>query len=519
METLTDKEILAKKDAEIERLKSQLSLVLSELEYLKRMVFGRKSERFVPEPVAVNQLNLFTQADDLEDSVPDDEPVRETISYVRNKPKARQHPGRTPIPAHFPEEIHVVEPEEYTEGMVRIGEDRSEYVEFVPAQFVKHVIIRPKYARPEENGTTRVIIGKLPSRPIPKSIAGASLLAYIVVNKFVDHQPFYRQIKKFWREEKWKLHKSTINSWFVAVCTLIEPLYNLLVSRTLDAEYLQADESKIKVLTKTPRDKDGNPSVPKETKGSKQMLGWMWIVHNPIDKLVFFNYENNRAEKGANATLRNFDNGYLQTDALSSYNKIGKREGIHHLGCLAHARRKYFEAQGSDLTRAEYALDLIQKIYKKERLARDMTPEDRLQWREAHVRPLYTKFKYWVDEECVRVTPKSPMGKAMTYTQNQWKNLMRVFEDGRLLLDNNQIENKVRPLALGRKNYLFAGSHEGAQRIAMMYSLLATCAVHGINPLEWLTDTLRRIADTKMTDLHQLLPTAEWRPAKDQLTA
>jgi transposase len=498
--------------AENEALKAQVAQLKFELDNLKRMLFGSKSERFVPDQTPAEQLNMFAQqAAPQEEEL--QEPAREVITYERKKPQAKPHPGRTPIPDHFPEDVEIIEPEEDAEGLVRIGEERSEWVEYTPASLVKKVIIRPRYVRREADERHTVLIGELPTRPIPKSIAGASLLAYIITAKFVDHLPFHRQIKRFEREYQWSVHKSTLNSWFTAVCALLEPLYEELVRSTLQTDYLQADESKIKVLTRMPRDQEGKPKKPDKKKGSKQMLGWMWVVHNPIDGLVFFNYQNNRAKKGAEATLKHFRGGYLQTDAYQSYNGIAARPQVRRLGCGAHVRRKFYEARSNDPDRAAHGLKFFQAVYAHERQAADMDPAERYNWRLEHVRPLYDEFKSWMDEQALKVTPKSPIGKALGYAQKQWPHLMTLFEDGRLLIDNNQIENKIRPLALGRKNYLFAGSHEAAQRIAMIYSLFATCQVHGINPLEWLTDTLTRLPDTRLPELHKLLPNARWKPA------
>ena len=507
--------------AENKALKAQVSQLKFELEQLKRLIYGRTSERFVPDSSSNEQLDLFTPDDSEEPSAEEveEEPVRETVIRNGRKHTAKRHPGRMPIPEHLPVETIIIEPEGDLTGLVRIGEQITEYVEYTPASLVKKVIIRPKYALPEQEDTTKVLIAKLPSRPIAKSIAGAALLAYIVVCKYVDHLPFYRQIQGFKRDYNWNVHKSTVNSWFVAVCFLLEPLYDLLHKQALQTDYLQADESKIKVLTNVPADDQGDKKAKKKKKppknektdndeiDKKQRLGWMWVVHNPLNGYVVFNYQNNRAMEAANNTLAGFRAGYLQTDGYRSYNDVASLPGVFRLACMSHVRRKFFEAMNSDRKRAEQALGFIGRIYELDRKAAQIDDiQAKLQYRLEYLAPIYHKFKDWADEQAPNVTPQSPMGKALTYMQNQWPSLKNFFLDGRLLLDNNLIENKIRPLALGRKNYLFAGSDEAAQRAAMMYSFFATCKNHDINPMEWLTNTLNVIADTKVSQLHTLLP-------------
>lgn len=494
--------------AENKALKAENAHLQFRLEQLERLIFGQRRERFIPQDAAAEQLSLFQgEAPDLALVIEPDAPEKQVVTYERDKPSGKPHPGRNKIPDHFPEDILIIEPDEDTTGLVKIGEERTEYVEYTPASLVKRVIIRPKYAQPRPDETTKVLIGTLPSRPIDKGLVGPGFLAHIVTAKFVDHLPFHRQIQRFARDYRWTVHKNTMNDWFVAVCTLLEPLYALMVKSCLSADYLQADESRINVLTHIAKDKSGQPIDPEDIpEGSKRKLGWMWVVHNPLDGTVVFNYEDNRSQDGADGLLAGFTRGYLQVDGYDGYNHIVARPGVQRVGCLAHVRRKFFDARSNDPKRADFALKLFQDIYRHERLCENLTAEERLAHRLQHVQPLLAQFKKWLDLQAPYTTPKSPIGMAMTYAQNQYEAIAAILYDGRIRIDNNLIENKIRTLALGRKNYLFAGSHQGAQRIAMMYSFFATCKAHNVNPFEWLLDTLQRIPDTKISQLHTLLP-------------
>jgi len=320
-------------------------------------------------------------------------------------------------------------------------------------------------------------------------------LAHIFISKFIDHLPFYRQRQIFKRNYEWDLPSSTLNDWFITCCTLIKPLYELLVKKLLEnnapRSYLQADESPIKVLEK-------------EKEGSAHQ-GYMWVYRSPCKSIVVFQYRKGRGANGPKEMLATYE-GYLQTDGYVVYDKIAKARNITLVGCWAHARRKFFEAKSFDEQRSEYVLEKIKTIYLHDRKCKELSAQDCKIYRSEHIAPLMSELHDWAQKEQYKILPKSPIGKAIGYLLNQWKKLHQVLEDGRLQLDNNKIENKIRPLALGRKNYLFAGNHRSAQNIAMMYSFFATCKEHQINPYDWLKDVLEKLPDTKMTDLEKLLP-------------
>ena len=325
-------------------------------------------------------------------------------------------------------------------------------------------LIRPTYAPKEGEGS--FVIAELPSRALPKSIAGEGLLTHLIIRKFVEHMPFYRQIQSIKREYEWEIPSSTINDWFSGVCELLEPLYNLLKQKVIQSGYVQVDESPIKV-----QDAD--------KKGATHQ-GYQWVYHSPEEKLVYFDYRKGRGENGPKEVLEKY-NGLLQCDGYGVYDKIGKKKAIQLAGCLVHLRRKYYEAKDSDKEMSDYALDIFNKIYQIESQYKDLDSKQRKDQRVKSILPLLNELKQWVDENQHKVLPKSPIGKAMKYTLLQWPKIKRIFEDGRFELDNNLIENKIRPLALGRKNYLFAGSHDGAQRIAMMYSFMGSCTANGLS--------------------------------------
>ena len=476
------------KDEQIEQLVKKNSSLSSEnqnlkweLSQLKKLIYGTKSERQISTE-SNDQLNLFIEE---EPTTEQPEEAKESITYDRKKSK-QKHPGRHVLPSHLPVEEIVIEPDQDITGLTKISEEVTDTLEYTPASLVIKRTIRPKYAKSNGQG---VLIADLPHRALPKSIAESSLLSYILVSKFVDHLPFYRQIQRFVRDYKWKLSSSTINDWFIQVCTLLEPLYQLILTKILECGYMQADESPIKVLDK---DKKG-----------KTHQGYQWVYYSPEEKLVLFNYRKGRSMQGPKEMLSGYK-GVLQCDGYAVYDNIGKSEGITLAGCLVHVRRKFVEAQDSDATRANHVLGIFSKIYKLEKEANKSG--DRQKCRIEQIFPKLVELKSWIQEEGIKVLPKSPIGKAMTYMLNQWDKIEAIFTDERIELDNNLIENKIRPLALGRKNYLFAGSHAAGQRIAMMYTFMGSCKANNVNPYEWLKYVLDNISETSIQNLEQFLP-------------
>lgn len=464
--------------------KSHLLRFEAELTQLKRLIFGSKSERFV---AAANPqqtiLDLDIPADKQEEKL-------QNISYARRQ--AQRHKavctGRMAIPADLPRVDIVIEPKEDLTGCVKIGEQITEELELDPARIYVNRYIRPKYAKANGQG---VVIGELPTRPIEKGIPGPGFLSAIITDKYLDHLPLYRQMKRYERMGV-KLNDSTFSDWVQAAAKLLEPLYHELKRQALSENYLQADETPIKVL---------DPS-----KNGTTHRGYYWVYHSPHKKLVLFDYRQGRGREGPTEILKGFK-GFLQTDGYGVYDDFDKNP-ITQINCWAHARRMFDESLTNDQGRSEFVLTKIQQLYQIERHARQLqySHEQRYELRQEKSLPLLGELQLWLQENIQLVLPKSLIGKAIAYTMVRWEKLYRYTQNGMIEIDNNLVENAIRPVALGRKNYLFAGSHQAAQRAAMIYSLLASCKNNGIEPQAWLKNILSVLPDCKMNRLHELLP-------------
>ena len=438
----------------------------NEIAQLKRMIFGAKSERFISGEDS-SQLLLGLNLTE-----PMAEPVKtETITYERKQKEENKQliHSRQPLPSHLPRHEEVIEPIEKPAGAKKIGEEITEILEYTPGALIVRRIVRPKYLLPKENNKgPRIIIADLPSLPIPKGIAGPGLLTHIIISKYVDHLPIYRQAQQFKRQGV-EIAESTIVDWIHQCCDLLAPLYETLKENVLKCKYLQADETPIPVLTK---DKPGATHK-----------GYLWVYRDVIDKLILFEYQKTRAREGPQKILNDFT-GTLQTDGYTAYNIFDKPGKITLLACMAHARRKFETALDNDKIRAEYVLTKIQALYSTERKAREAgySFEQRKELREQESLPILAELEEWLKQNITQVMPKSAIGIALAYTLSLCNRLNGYLLDGKYEIDNNLIENSIRPVALGRKNYLFAGSHDAAQRTAMLYSFLGSCKMNDVEP-------------------------------------
>lgn len=489
------------KEADYKKLYEETLLVLSEkdgiiadlgfeLDKLRRYIFGFKSEKRTGSS-GDDQLSLFELG--VTQSV--QEELSCAVQQQKPPPKKRaKGTGRMSLPEELTRKEIVIEPSQSTEGCTKIGEEVTEVLEIEPAFFYVKRYVRPKYARPNGEG---ILIGILPDRVIEKGIPSESVIAQLIVDKYVYGMPLHRQIDKYSKMGV-RIPASSASDWLMSGWEQLKPLWELLRLIVFCQKYLQADESPIKVL-----DRDHKNGIHK---------GYMWLYHAPVDRLVLFDYRKGRDSSGPLEMLSGF-RGILQTDGYTVYESLyGNHPDILLTFCMAHSRRYFVNALKDDASQANYVLDEMQRLYALEQRMREekLDWEKRTEERKTHARPVLDRLEKWMKENQYKYRPNSPMGKAIDYTLPRWAGLTAYVHHGQMEIDNNLIENAVRPLAIGRKNFLFCGSHQAAQMAAGMYSFMASCKKNNINEFEWLKDVLERIQSHKQKDLYQLLP-SNWQ--------
>jgi transposase len=428
------------------------------------------------------------------------------VSSAGTTPQAkRSGHGRKPLPESLERRRVVFDLDESQrhcphcqKPMRRIGEDVSERLEFVPASLQVIQEVRPKYACA---GGCGVAAAAKPAAPIEKGLPGAGLLAHIAVSKYGDHLPLYRQEGIFQRQGV-ELSRKTMSDWMRQCAEFVSPLYDRMKQTVLSSKVVQTDDTPVPVL---------DPKLPRTRTGRI----WTYVGDNDHPYTVY-DYTPNRSRDGPEEFLEPF-NGYLQADAYSGYDHLYQdpQRDVTEVACWAHARRKFYEAQSSDLMRSMILLAYIRLLYDVEREARESkgSAEDRRALRQAKSRPILNDIQAYLEAERPKVLPKSPEGQAIAYTLSNWKALVRYCDDGDLEIDNNGAERSLRGVAVGRKNWMFFGSDNGGQTAAVLTSLIATCKRLRIDPFAYLRDLFARIAAHPHNRLDELLPD-RWQPAR-----
>lgn len=476
---------------EFKQLRLVNEQLLHRLEQLLKLSFGSKSERYLGKEQSPGQLRLGLMEEvTLEVTVPTPVPA-EKAKQVQAVQQKKKH---FVIPEHIVDEIQEIHPDVIPEGSKCTGSEVSYRLKCSPARLTAKKIIRYKYLLPTPAGdpglTSKIIIAPLPDEVIKNCMADASLLATLIIEKYCDHLPVYRQMTRFDRSGI-KLAHSTLLGWIAKTCILLNPLYEKLKQEVLQSNYLMMDETTMKVMDKS--------------KTGTTQRGYFWAAQASPANLVFFEYQPGRNQEVPQALLCNFK-GYFQSDGYACYETLAAKKDITLLCCMAHARRYFLEAEKNDPKRAAYAMDIFARLYDIEREIKDKSIDERKEVRQELAKPIWAGFGHWLEENAGQLNEKSAIHKAFAYTMKRYKRLAIYIDNGLLNIDNNPIESSIRPIALGRKNYMFSGSHDGAQRSAMLYSFMGTCKLHGINPMIWMVDILKKINHHPLAEIQDLLP-------------
>jgi len=478
------------RESEIEHLK----LLLAKLQ---RMQFGRKSEKLARQ---IEQLEL--RLEDLQSKPAESALLAESpcATPASPLPIAAVKPARRPLPEHLPRQTQRHEPKESAcpdcgGALSKLGEDVSEMLEYVPASFfvVRHV--RPKLSCTK---CDHIVQAAAPTRPIERGVAGPGLLAHVLVSKYADHLPLYRQSEIYARHGV-ELERSTLADWVGGTSELLDPLVETLRRYVMAAGKVHADDTPVPVLA------PGN---------GKTKTGRLWTyvrddrpAGDTAAPAVWFAYSPDRKGEHPEQHLRQF-RGALQADAYAGFNQLYKEDGrIQEIACWAHVRRKFYDLQEAHASPiASEALERIAVLYAIEKEIRGRPPDERQQVRMLRSRPLLQPLRDWFEVSLTKLSRKSDTTAAIRYALGLWPALTRYCADGRLEIDNNAAERALRVVALGRKNYLFAGSDTGGERAASIYSLIGSAKLNGLDPEAYLREVLSRIADHPITRIEELLP-------------
>jgi transposase len=496
---------------DVQQLQSMVRDLHEQVEHLKRMIFGRRSEK-LGDP---NQGGLFgglpsespAAEDGASDESSDSDSSEEEQSDRRGRRKRRSG-GRQKLPAHLLRHVHEIHPPEAertcaccNKAKTIFGKDVTEELEVIPARYFVNQYVRFKYACACDCVCCQggVSIGPLPSRPIDKGIPGPGFLAQLIVSKYADALPLYRQ-QQILRRFGLEISRTTMCDWISHVSERLSPIVEAMKVCVKGSRRVHTDDTPITVLDRPCKEGDKDARC-----------GYMWVYIGEFDDVVF-DYTNQRNRDGPAFFLKGY-RGYLQADAFSGYDGLYTDGLIIEVGCWAHARRKFFDALKSHPTEARHMLKLIARLYAVERRAKALGIDDErlLAWRQRHSAHRLQKIREELDRLSVRtLLPKSLLAKAINYALNNWKALTRYTEAAYLAIDNNHSERQIKLLVIGRKNWLFCGSEQGAKNAAVLYSLMGSCKLAGVDPAAYLRDVLLRIHNHPADRIGELSP-RQWK--------
>jgi transposase len=476
----------------INTIEQQYANLQHQISSLLRNRYGQSSEKL---PDGMIQLSLLSKSDTSEDKIKEDAEKIETITYTRKKRNNHHN-----IPDDLPKVRIEYQLEDLTcpcgcgNRLHKIGEVITEQLEVVPAKIYVKQHVRFKYAGCLHQN--QVITAPMPNQPIDKGLAGPGLLADVLIKKYDDHLPLYRQSEILARHGI-NISKQTLCEWVMQCADILRPIVDAMKPDLFLSPKIHTDDTVIPVL------EEGRDTT-------KEGRLWNYIGCDP--PCVIYDYSPNRQQKWAEEFLKGYK-GYLQADAYTGYDKIYANYDIVEVACQAHARRKFFEITQANKKiskskegLAVTALSYIGKLYKIEAKINNLTPLAKKAVRKREANSILKEYKKWLLEKNRVVLPKSPLGQAISYTLNNWVALTRYLGDGILSIDNNQAERLIRPITVGRGNWTFAGSDRGGKAAAIIYSLIETCKLNKINPYEYLVDILTRIPNTLSRDIKSLLP-------------
>jgi transposase len=492
-ELQSQRQVIEQREAQIKEHCALIEKLKFELARLKRWRFGKSTEGLSAEQLALWESELDGDIAALQSRLD----ALEAEKNRAGKPgdERERQPKRRPLPESLPrvEVLHDLASHDCPacgQGLERIGEEVSEQLDIIPAKLFVRRHVRPKYCC---RHCEKLHTAALPAQPIDKGIAAPGLISHVAAAKYLNHLPLYRQEAEFERLGV-AIPRSTMAGWFGELEVLLEPLVGRVIETLIAERLLHADEIPVPVL---------DPGA------GKTATGYLWAYRSgPWSALqaVAFDFAMSRASEWPTRFLAPFT-GTLVVDGYSGYNAALRRPDLIEAACMAHARRPFYEiAQATGSPIAQSALIEIGKLYAIEREVKHLLPGERAAQRQARAGPITAEFKRWLDATYAKSPPQSAIGKALAYSIHRWPALTRYLEDGWLNIDNNPVENAIRGIALGRKNWLFAGSEAGGRRAAQFYTLIETAKLNGVNPQAYLTHVLTQLPSAKAKDLDALLP-------------